>query len=223
MRHIAIVLALALAVAPVLGSAAREFIVSDGPAGPGSDPSSVRAEFEFNSSGAMDHVPEYSGDAYSWAEWFIVTVWNDTGYNLVIKEFGFPCCGPPTGDHGWVVWTNLPGFVHPSGGPTAAPYFGAFAPVDGGTSIPPTTYTYLDVSDREIFILADTYFCFGYQNTNIGGLTDYGGVETWGWYCDEWWSDSDSGMTAVLQVKADRIYTPVERSTWGAIKSLYLG
>lgn len=221
MRLLTVTLACLLILAPFAASA-REFIPSDADAEPGSDPSPVRADFEYNSAGVMDHVPEYSGDAYSWAEWFIVTVRNDTGYNLVIKELGFPCCGPPTGDHGWVVWTNMPGLVPPAGGPTTAQYRGPFAPADPGTSIPPSTYTYLDVSDAEIFVLADTYFCFGYQNTNIGGLTDYQGIETWGWYCGEWWSDGDSSMTAVLQVKADRIYTPVAKSTWGAVKSLYL-
>lgn len=221
MRLLLIVTAFALLAAP--SSVAREAIGPTQGAAPAFAPSPVRADFEYNSAGAIDHVPQYSGDTYGWAEWFVVTVRNDTGYNLVITELGFPCCGPPTGDHGWVVWTDVGSIVEPSSGPTTADYYGSFAPSDAGTSIPPTTYSYVDVSGREIFILADTYFCFGYENTNIGGLAEYQGVETWGWYCDEWWSDADSGMTAVLQLKADRIYTPVRESTWSAVKSLYRG
>ena len=66
------------------------------------------------------------------------------------------------------------------------------------------------------------YFSFGYDNTGLGGQTDYNGVETWAWYGETWDPDVDWGRTAILQVKGN-FEGPVatESVSFGEIRSLY--
>ncbi|RLI52764.1 MAG: hypothetical protein DRP09_17245, partial [Candidatus Thorarchaeota archaeon] len=152
-----------------------------------SDPSDVRSDFEYNTGGYIDFVPTTGGSASGWGEWFITSVQNDTGQDLSLVEFGFPCCGPPTGFYGWVVWTNVGGPVPPPGPAETAEYYGTFTPVDPGPgTFPPTVYTYIDVSGEGIVIQAGDWFCFGYDNTDTGGQTDFNGVDTWAWYSGVW-------------------------------------
>lgn len=190
--------------------------------GPPSEPSGIRYDFAYNTGGVLDFVPDLGGFSDGWGEWFITTVYNGTGNNLILVEFGFPCCGPPTGSHGWVVWTDMGGLVPPGGDAFTAEYFGAFTPVDPDpATFPPTTYTYVDVSLEGIVIPADTFFTFGFDNTGNGGQTGFNGVDTWAWYNAYWDPDQDWGRTAILQVKANYFGTPVLASSWGAIKSLF--
>jgi len=191
---------------------------------PGSpnEPSGARYDFAYNTGGALDFVPTTGGSFDGWGEWFITTVFNDSGMDLILTEFGFPCGGPPTGSHGWVVWTGAAGYVAPAGDAFTAEYFGAFTPFDPDpTTFPPTTYTYVDVSAENIVIASDTYFTFGYDNTGTGGQTDFNGVDTWAWYFGMWDPDQSWGRTAILQVKANYFGTPVQDSSWGAIKSMF--
>jgi hypothetical protein len=114
------------------------------------------------------------------------------------------------------------GYVSPGGNAYSAEYYGSFTPVDSNpTTFPPTTYTYIDVSTESIVIADGTYFCFGYDNTGNGGQTTFNGVMTWAWYGGWWDPDEGWGRTAILQVKANYFGTPVEESTWGAIKSFF--
>ena len=210
-------------VAAALPVSAREAV---GPVdGSGGDPHSggVRADFAYNTAGALGYLPEYGGSNLSWAQWFVTAVHNDTGIDLLLTEFGFPCCGPATGDYGWVVWVDVGGMTFPAGGPTTADYHGGFTPLDQGPCTIPVSYTYVNVVSEGIIVPPGGYFVFGYQNTDHGGLTLYNGTETWGWdsVWEEWWSDSVSGYTAVLQVKADYVVSGLEKDSWGGIKSLY--
>ena len=79
----------------------------------------------------------------------------------------------------------------------------------------------MDVSGRALLIEPGAYFCFGYDNTGMGGQTAFNGVDTWAWYGGMWDPDQSWGRTAILQVKANHFSTPVAKSTWGAIKALY--
>lgn len=122
-----------------------------------------------------------------------------------------------------MVWVDVGGMTFPSGGPTTADYHGGFTPLDQGPCTIPGSYTYVDIVSEGIIVPPGAHFVFGYQNTDHGGLTLYNGTETWGWdsVWEEWWSDSVSGYTAVLQVKADYVVSGLEKDSWGGIKSLY--
>jgi len=224
MRAVAILLAVALLAAPPVLAFENSKIDApfDWKPGQQSSPSDIRADFEYNTGGVIDFVPDTGGSSDGWGEWFIVTVHNDTGMNLHLKEFGFPCCGPPTGDYGWVLWTDVGGMNPPAGNAMTAEHHGAFTPVDPSPdTFPPTVYTYIDVSGRALVVPADAYFCFGFDNTGNGGQTAFNGVDTYAWYENTWDPDQGWGRTAILQVKADYIMTPVAESTWGAVKALY--
>jgi hypothetical protein len=185
-------------------------------------PSGVRADFEYNTGGYIDFVPDLGGSSDGWGEWFITTVHNNTGEQLHLKEFGFPCAGPPTGDYGWLVWTDVGGMVPPAGDATTADHYGSFTPVDPNPETwPPTVYTYVDVSARAILIPVGAYFCFGYDNTGMGGQTGFNGVDTWSWYNNMWDPDQGWGRTDILQIKADYFTTPIDQTTWGVIKAFY--
>ena len=215
---------LALIVSPALGetSASKDGSwVKPRPVAPG-ESSTIRYDFQYNTGGVLDFVPTTGGSSDGWGEWFITTAYNGTGMDLILVEFGFPCCGPPTEAYGWVVWTGMGGYVSPGGNVYSAEYFGSFVPVDPDpTTFPPTTYTYIDVSAEGIVIPDGTYFCFGYDNTGTGGQTTFNGVDTWAWYDGLWDPDQSWSRTAILQVKANYFGTPVSRSSWGAIKSLF--
>ncbi len=215
---------LALIVSPTLAETSAN---KDGsftkprPVAPG-ESSTIRYDFQYNTGGVLDFTPTTGGSSTGWGEWFITTVCNDSGMDLILVEFGFPCCGPPTEAYGWVVWTDMGGYVAPGGNAYSAEHYGSFTPVDPDPStFPPTTYTYVDVSAKGIIIPDGAYFCFGYDNTGIGGQTAFNGVDTWAWYSAWWDPDQDYGRTAILQVKANYSGTPVTESTWGALKSLF--
>jgi hypothetical protein len=215
------ILALAAAAA-VAGTANKTGSTQEIVKGTPGEPSSWRADFEYNTGGAIDFVPDLGGSFDGWAEWFVTAVYNNTGQALKLVELGFPCAGPPTGAYGWLVWTDVGGLVPPPGAASTADYFGAFTPVDPNpATFPPITYTYVDISSEDIEIPADTYFVIGYDNTGMGGMTTFNGVATWGWYGGIWDPDADYGRTAILQVKANYVYSPVENASWGDIKALF--
>jgi hypothetical protein len=224
-RKVLALLGVALLIAgPALGASAHKDGTptdNQSPTVPGQE-SQYRADWEYNTGGSIDFVPTTGGSSTGWGEWFITTVYNGTGFDITLTEFGFPCSGPATGTYGWVVWLNMPGIEPPIGDATTADYYGAFTPVDPDPgTFPPTVYTYVDVSMEGIVIPAGTYFTFGYDNTGTGGQTTYNGVETWAWYSGLWDPDVNYGRTAILQVKGDFAPIPVLESTWGQVKSLY--
>jgi hypothetical protein len=208
--------------AALAGSASKTGAYTEPKKGPGSEPSGIRYDWWYNTGGVLDFVPDLGGSHDGWGEWFITTVYNDSGDDLILVEFGFPCGGPPTETYGWIVWLDMGGYVPPGGNAYTAEYYGPFTPVDPDPeTLPPTTYTYVDVSSEMIVVPAGTYFCFGYDNTGMGGQTSYNGVQTWAWYSGYWDPDVGWGRTAILQVKANFYGTAVDESTWGAIKGLF--
>jgi hypothetical protein len=89
--------------------------------------------------------------------------------------------------------------------------------------MPPTTYTYIDLTPQQITIAPGAFFSFGYQNTGLGGQVAFEGVDSWAWYGSFWDPDQGWARTAVLQVKAS--YggaTPVDAATWGSIKHIFM-
>lgn len=176
--------------------------------------------FLYNTGGQSGFVPDLFGSSTGWGEWFVATVYNDTGKDLQILEFGFPCCGPATGAYGWVVWMDVGGYSAPAGLPTSADYHGSFTPVEpaGGD---PTVYTYVDVSMEGVIVPVGAHFCFGYENTQYGGQTTFNGTMTWSWDNGNWIADSQYNRTAVMQVSAEEVGS-LSITTWGGIKSAVL-
>jgi hypothetical protein len=186
------------------------------------DPSPVRADWVYNTGGSEDFVPDLGGSDTGWGEWFITTVQNDAGTCLHITEFGFPCCGPPTGFFGWILWYDVGGINPPTGPAESADEYGEFTPVcTDPDTWPPTVYTYVDVSGVGIVVPAGNYFCFGYDNTGMGGQTYYNGVQTWAWYGGMWDADEYWGRTAILQVKANFGASATQETSWGGVKALF--
>lgn len=176
-------------------------------------------DFEYNTGGTINYLADLSGSSTGWGEWFITSIYNDTGHDLLLTEFGFPCCGTVTGDFGWVLWEDMPDTGPPSGAPESSDYNGSFTPVEGPGGNP-SVYTYVDVSGQNIVLGDQTNFVFGFQNTGYGGQTPFNGTETWSWDNDIWNSDEAHYRTAVLQVKAN-YYSALEQNTWGSIKSIF--
>ncbi len=164
---------------------------------------SSRDDWVYNTGGSEGFIPTTQGSSDGWGEWFITTVMNDTGEDLYLSELGFPCSGPTTGEFGWVVWLDMGGIVPPSGPASTAHFYGSFSPVEPDPEVNPEVYTFIDITEANIVVPNGVAFCFGYDNTGLGGQTDANGVETWAWYLDEWDPDSGWGRTAILQVKGN--------------------
>jgi hypothetical protein len=181
----------------------------------------IAEDFEWNSGGSIDVVPTLGGSDDGWASYFVTTVENDTGHNLLLVELGFPCGGPGPVD--WLVWSDVGGVQAPSGDYTTADYSGPFTPVDSNPdTFPPVTYTYIDISAEDIIIDPSAFLCIGYENPGMGGMVNYNGITSWGWYGGMWDPDSGYGRTAVLQVKAN--YSPfdsIQPTSLGVVKAMY--
>ncbi len=168
-----------------------------------SQPSEVRADFDWSSGGAMNTVPTTGGSFDGWAEYFIVMTTNTLGQDIVLTELGFPCGGPSSSWGVWVGPTMPTNYTSPQ-------FSGSFTPVDPNpATMPPTTYTYVDVSTANVVIPAGSTFWFGYLNPGISGQIDFNGVTTYGWYLGAWDPDAGWGRTTVMQVSGN-IVIPVE-------------
>ena len=161
------------------------------------------AEYQF-STGSWDQVPTKGGSSYGWGEWFVTAFANDTGEDVAIIELGMPCCGPTSGDYGWVVWYDVGGLHAPSGNPQSAESYGPYTPVDSDPgTFPPVTYTYVDLSGENVVVEEGTRFVIGYDVTGEGGQVAYDGHLTWAWYSGRWDPDYDWGVTALIQCRAE--------------------
>jgi hypothetical protein len=219
-----IVVALALVAPLALANTASKDGAAVAPKpGQPNHPSSVRTDWEYNTGGAIDFVPDLGGSHDGWGEWFITSVQNTTGQDIYLTEFGFPCGGPPTETYGWLVWVGTNPVSPPPGNAYTAEFFGPFTPTDPDPEVfPPTIYSYIDISEEMIVIPDGVWFVFGYDVTGHGGQTSFNGVETWAWYSAMWDPDVGWGRTAILQVKAS-FEPPIANvpETWGNIKIMY--
>ena len=221
-RLMAFALLMVIVASPVFAATASRTgeSIAVTPSTPG-DPSQIRADVEYSTCGTMDCVPVSGGSATGWSEWGITYNENMSGQDITLVEFGFPVCGPVTGDYGWIVWTpatpDLPGAA------STADMYGPFVPeCTDPTTFPPTVYTYIDMTGEGVVLADGNGFWWGFDNTGMMGMVDYNGIDTWGWYAGAWDYDGAYGRTTVMQFKADfGGGTPVEESTWGAIKANY--
>ncbi len=179
------------------------------------------ADFEYSTAGTMGTVPDLGGSSTGWGEWFITSILNDSGHDLLLTQISIPCCGPATGDYGWIVWTDVGGLTPPAGDATTADYHGPFTPVDPSSStLPPVTYTDIDISAAGVVIPSGNYFCVGYDVTGNGGQIAFNGVDTWSWYSGMWDSDQGWGRTDIIDVYAN-FDTALTRDTWASIKNSF--
>ncbi|MCD4777200.1 MAG: hypothetical protein K8S15_14275 [Candidatus Aegiribacteria sp.] len=178
------------------------------------------ADVEYNTGGSVGYLSDLSGSSSGWGEWFITSYTNETSGPLQIAEFGFPCCGVPTGDFGWVVWVDMPDTGFPAGNPESCDFHGAFVPVEGPGG-DPSVYTYIDIASVENIVFdPGEIIVFGYQNTGYGGQTPFNGTETWAWHNSIWEPDEKHYRTAVLEIGANN-WSAMEQRTWSGIKSLF--
>lgn len=179
-------------------------------------PSEVRAAVEYNTAGAIDTPATHGGDRDGWGTEFITRWDNNTGQDLALLEFGWPCGG--WWSNFWYVWiqSEIPA------DPYNLEYYGSFvAAIEDDTVYPPNLYTYIDISAEEIILPAGATMYFGYGNPGMAGQVLDSGVTTFSWYNDTWEDDGDYGRTTILQFKADPVTVPTETETFGGVKALF--
>lgn len=199
----------------VVGKKGQTLPIIDQPAQPAQP--AYRSDVEFNTTGTMDAPADLGGSADGWGAYFIASWANLSGQDVYVAEFGWPCGGPGMAE--WVVWiTNgaMPG------APGTQIFTGSFDPAsDDPDTIPPSPYSYIDVSGAGIVIPDGMVMFFGYQNPGIGGQISANGTETWAWYDGMWDPDSGWGRTAVLQFHGNYEGVANEASSLSAVKALF--
>ena len=154
------------------------------------------ADVEYSTTGVMDTPATNGGDRDGWGSDFITRWHNDTGHDVLLEEFGWPCGG--WWSQFWYVWIRdtLPA------APWGLEYYGSFVALsEDDTAYPPAVYTYVDVAGEGIVVPAGATMYFGYGNPGMGGHILYNGVDTWSWLDGPWDRDGDFGRTAVLQFR----------------------
>jgi len=160
--------------------------------------SEIFADVMFNTAGTIDIPATQAGDYDNWGTHFLGRWSNDTGQDVAVVEFGWPCGGFWVTS--WYVWISetLPG------APGTQDFQGSFlAESEDETEYPPSIYTYVDVSEAGIVIPAGQTMYFGYGNPGMAGQITTNGVETWSWYEGNWDQDITFNRTAVLQFKGN--------------------
>jgi hypothetical protein len=173
---------------------------------------SFASDVEYSTTGAMDTPATMGGDREGWGSDFITRWDNDTGADLLIEEFGWPCGG--WWAQFWYVWITD---VLPAN-PYTLEFYGTFvAASEDDTEWPPSLYTYVDVSGEGIVVPAGASMYFGYGNPGMGGQIAFNGVETFSWYEDSWDMDGDFGRTAVMQFRGSFVATSTAGPAPGAV------
>jgi hypothetical protein len=156
----------------------------------------LASDVEYSTAGAMDTPATLGGDRDGWGTEFVTRWDNDTGQDVVLEEFGWPCGG--WWAQFWYVWITdtIPD------DPYTLEYYGTFvSESDDDTEWPPSTYTYVDVSEEGIVVPAGASMYFGYSNPGMAGQVAFNGVETFSWFEDAWDLDGDFGRTTILQFR----------------------
>lgn len=177
----------------------------------------------WNSAGELWYAPEHAGSHSNWAEWVVarVPIVDLGGMDFWVTHFAFPCASATGQETQWIAWVGDDPDP-PSIPPESATWSGSFLPPvhEPGTPPPPFEYATIEVS-QFVYGFYSQYLFFGYRNPGYAGLTDYNGVDTWGWIYGAWNDDGYFDRTAVLQVMGYAGIIPVEDSSLSRIKSLY--
>jgi hypothetical protein len=184
-----------------------------------------REDFEFNTAGVIDFVPDTGGSASGWCFYQTHVLFNGTGFDISVTEVA-AATNEYTGEFidlpvEWVFELN-------SGiGTIADPYVqdwdyrGDFMPSGPLDMFPPQIYDYIDVSGEGIMILAGTNTVWGFENAGVIGQQAGGVMDTYGWWGGVWEPDSNWGRTGVQQVKGNFGQTATEDASFSQVKALY--
>lgn len=178
--------------------------------------SSVRAVVEYNTAGAIDTPATQGGDREGWGTEFITRWDNNTGQDIVLEEFGWPCGG--WWSNFWYVWitSELPE------DPYTLQFYGSFvAASEDDLEYPPSLYTYIDVSEEGILIPAGASMYFGYGNPGMAGQVLGSSAATYSWYEEMWDNDNAYNRTTILQFKGNPYVVPVDAVSFGSVKALF--
>lgn len=192
-------------------------------------PSAVagRSTLEFNTGGEMFMSSTIAGSASGWAYAILhIYHYEDPVYTpMQMREFGFPTCiwssDPIPLPVDWyleITAEDLPALPNPYA--FNWDHQGTFYPTTGDSN-PPSVYEVVDVVPLDIFFEDGDALYWGYENAGLCGQIEYNGVETLGWYIDQWESDAPYGRTCLMQFSADHLVTASNERSLGEIKSLY--
>ncbi|MBC8368284.1 hypothetical protein H8E52_12830 [bacterium] len=225
LKKLVIVLGVLALAIPAMASVNRDVMNPTEPTG-GVELFSTREAVEFNTCGAMDFPPASGGGPSSWAFWTVSVFTNDTGQDLCVTEIGAPTCEYSGEPIALPVIANIllnasdPFVDCPDPYTTVWDAAVDFTPVDPIDTLPPVTYTPVDMGG--IVLPAGASMIWGYENAGYMGLGGFAsGIETYGLYLGAWDADSNYGQTACIQFKADYCVTATEEATFGQIKTLY--
>ncbi|PID80804.1 hypothetical protein CSA17_02135 [bacterium DOLJORAL78_65_58] len=173
----------------------------------------LASDVEYSTAGAMDTPATDGGDWENWGTDFVTRWDNDTGHDVRLDEFAWPCGG--VWAQFWFVWIRdtLPE------GPFNFDYYGSFLPASqNGYQYPPSSYTYIDVSDEGVIVPAGATMMFGYSNPGMAGQIQDNGVTTWSYYNDQWDDDSAFGRTTIMQFKGSFVIPSAAPETPQALR-----
>ena len=207
----------AMAAQGVIGKDGQTAPVTNAPAQSG--PLTLDYDVFYNTAGALDAPAALGGSDTGWGPYFIATWVNSTGQDVTLTEFGWPCNGGG-GTAMWYYWLSetLPGPVN------TAHATGTFTIVNPSpTELPPSTYSYADVSGAGLVVPAGSRIYWGYAVPvpGIGGQVSFNGTVTWAWYLGAWDPDDAWGRTAVLQLKGTFGVVANETTSLSQVKSLF--
>ncbi len=198
----------------VVGKKGQTLPYVDQPAAPAGG---TRADIEYNTTGTIDEPATAGGSNDGWGSHFIAAWANLTGQDVYVVEFGWPCGGPGPVD--WVVWLTDGGLP---GAPGTQTYTGQFTPTSSDPDeLPPSQYSYIDVSTAGVVVPPDMVMYFGYENPGIGGQITFNGTDTWAWYEGAWDPDQGWSRTAVLQFKGNYDTVATEPTSLSRVKALF--
>ena len=182
-----------------------------------------REDFEFNTAGVIDFVPDAGGSASGWCFYQTHALVNGTGSDIFVTEVA-ACTNEYTGEIidlpvEWVFELNA------GIGDVGDPYVqdwdfrGDFMPSGPLDQFPPTTYDYIDVSGEVIIDGSSTVW--GFENAGVIGQQVGGVQDTYGWWEGVWEPDSNWGRTGVQQVKGNFDVIANEETSFSQVKALY--
>lgn len=184
-----------------------------------------REDFEFNTAGTIDFVPDAGGSASGWCYYQTHVLNNGTGFDISVTEVA-ACTNEYTGEMielpvEWVFELNS--VIGDIGDPYVQDwdYRGDFYPSGPPDQFPPVTYDYLDVSGEGIVLLNGSDTVWGFENAGVIGQQNGGVMDTYGWWEGVWEPDANWGRTGVQQIKGNYGQTAAGEASFSQVKALY--
>jgi len=223
-KLIVVIAALALAVPAFSATISRDGSQVAVPNAFGTNPAGGdREDFEFNTAGVIDFVPDTGGSASGWCFYQTHALMNTTGFDITVTEIA-ACTNEYTGEVidlpvEWVFELNAG--IADVGDPYIQDwdYSGDFVHSGPLDQFPPITYDYIPISG--VMLLNGTSTVWGFENAGVIGQQTGGVMDTYGWWGGIWEPDSNWGRTGVQQIKGNYGGTASENTTLSQVKTLY--